>query len=155
MPALQVCLARVDDPYALPEKRAMAAVNSQLSFLFSWQVCVARGDDPYALPVCTTYHSVLDGETCSSIMAAENPPLAPLHFFAMNPGLMCDNLMPTRAGDGMGGQAVSCPACSLFERKQDVEGKSLCQQCTWKLRYQAMSCVAEHAVFFIFRRRGE
>ena len=49
----------------------------------------------------------MDGETCSSVMAAESPPLSPLQFFAMNPGLMCDNLLPTAAGDGLGGQAVS------------------------------------------------
>ena len=80
--------------------------------MFARQICVVRGD-PYELPVCTTYHSVLDGETCSSIMAGQSPPLTPLQFFAMNPGLMCDNLMPTPVGDGMGGQAVSCLAPSV------------------------------------------
>lgn len=69
------------------------------------QICAARGD-PYQLPVCTTFHSVLDGETCTSIMAAEDPPLTPFAFFSMNPGIMCDNLLPTQAGDGMPGQAV-------------------------------------------------
>ncbi|GJP50865.1 hypothetical protein CLOM_g10019 [Closterium sp. NIES-68] len=70
------------------------------------QICVARGD-PYQFPLCTRYHDVADGETCTSLMQVQaRPPLSPVEFFAMNPGLMCNNLVPTKPGDGLGGQQV-------------------------------------------------
>ncbi|CAI5959359.1 unnamed protein product [Closterium sp. NIES-65] len=70
------------------------------------QICVARGQ-PYQFPLCTRYHDVADGETCTSLMQVQaRPPLSPFEFFAMNPGLMCNNLVPTKPGDGLGGQQV-------------------------------------------------
>ncbi|CAI7816800.1 unnamed protein product [Closterium sp. NIES-54] len=70
------------------------------------QICVARGQ-AYQFPLCTRYHDVADGETCTSLMQVQaRPPLSPFDFFAMNPGLMCNNLVPTKPGDGLGGQQV-------------------------------------------------
>ncbi|CAI5488179.1 unnamed protein product, partial [Closterium sp. Naga37s-1] len=66
-------------------------------------VCVERragaaGNAGQVIPVCSQYYLVQTAETCDDIRSVPNPPLSPLEFFRLNPGIKCDRLVPDAAG---------------------------------------------------------
>jgi len=74
------------------------------------QVCLRRGD--VMIVSCTQWYTPTLGDTCDSIMSTlAQPPLSPSAFFALNPGLMCPNLIPGGTEDGplVYGQQVCLP----------------------------------------------
>lgn len=63
--------------------------------------------------VCLELYTPSLGDTCDSIMSiVARPPLSPTAFFALNPGLLCPNLIPS-SGDPIAavlyGQQVLLP----------------------------------------------
>lgn len=63
--------------------------------LLLWgQVCLQRGQVQSV--VCLELYTPSLGDTCDSIMSTvARPPLSPAAFFALNPGLLCPNLIPS------------------------------------------------------------
>ncbi|CAI6005564.1 unnamed protein product [Closterium sp. NIES-65] len=66
-------------------------------------VCVERragaaGKGGQVIPVCSQYYLVQNAETCDEIRSVPNPPLSPLEFFRLNPGIKCNRLVPDAAG---------------------------------------------------------
>ncbi|GJP72571.1 hypothetical protein CLOP_g3288 [Closterium sp. NIES-67] len=58
-------------------------------------VCVERSVEAAGLiPVCSQYYLVQSGETCEAIRNVPNPPLSPVDFFRLNPGIKCNRLIP-------------------------------------------------------------
>ncbi|CAI7861196.1 unnamed protein product [Closterium sp. NIES-54] len=58
-------------------------------------VCVERMSDQVGLiPVCSQYYLVQSAETCESICNVPFPPLSPVDFFRLNPGIKCNRLIP-------------------------------------------------------------
>ena len=53
------------------------------------QLCV-QGGSSALVQQCAVYYSVMANDTCESIYASR---LAPLEFFALNPGINCGNLI--------------------------------------------------------------
>ncbi|CAI5488170.1 unnamed protein product [Closterium sp. Naga37s-1] len=66
-------------------------------------VCVERragaaGKAGQVIPVCSQYYLVQTAETCDAIRSVPSPPLSPLDFFRLNPGIKCNRLVPDAAG---------------------------------------------------------
>ncbi|CAI5465067.1 unnamed protein product [Closterium sp. Yama58-4] len=66
-------------------------------------VCVERragaaGKGGQVIPVCSQYYLVQTAETCDAIRSVPNPPLSPIEFFRLNPGIKCGRLVPDAAG---------------------------------------------------------
>ncbi|CAI7853241.1 unnamed protein product, partial [Closterium sp. NIES-54] len=66
-------------------------------------VCVERragaaGKGGQVIPVCSQYYLVQTAETCDAIRSVPSPPLSPLDFFRLNPGIKCNRLVPDAAG---------------------------------------------------------
>ncbi|CAI5498448.1 unnamed protein product, partial [Closterium sp. Naga37s-1] len=58
-------------------------------------VCEERMRDKVGLiPVCSQYYLVQSAETCESIRNVPYPPLSPVDFFRLNPGMKCNRLIP-------------------------------------------------------------
>ncbi|GJP33724.1 hypothetical protein CLOM_g18244 [Closterium sp. NIES-68] len=60
-------------------------------------VCVERSAEAAAalvIPLCSQHYFVESGETCESIRNVPNPPLSPLDFYRLNPGIKCNRLVP-------------------------------------------------------------
>ncbi|CAI5470339.1 unnamed protein product [Closterium sp. Yama58-4] len=67
-------------------------------------VCVERMSDKVGLiPVCSQYYLVQSAETCESIRNVPYPPLSPVDFFRLNPGIKCNRLLPKTDVDGFTG----------------------------------------------------
>ncbi|CAI5977929.1 unnamed protein product [Closterium sp. NIES-65] len=63
----------------------------------SQAVCVERRAESAAallIPVCSQFYLVQAGETCDQIRSVPSPPLSPLEFFRLNPGIKCSRLVP-------------------------------------------------------------
>ncbi|CAI5484690.1 unnamed protein product [Closterium sp. Yama58-4] len=63
----------------------------------SQAVCVERRAESAAallIPVCSQFYLVQAGETCEQIRSAPSPPLSPIEFFRLNPGIKCSRLVP-------------------------------------------------------------
>ncbi|CAI7847489.1 unnamed protein product [Closterium sp. NIES-54] len=63
----------------------------------SQAVCVERRAESAAallIPVCSQFYLVQAGETCDQIRSVPSPPLSPLEFFRLNPGIKCNRLVP-------------------------------------------------------------
>ncbi|CAI7812929.1 unnamed protein product, partial [Closterium sp. NIES-53] len=63
----------------------------------SQAVCVERQAESAAallIPVCSQFYLVQAGETCDQIRSVPSPPLSPLEFFRLNPGIKCSRLVP-------------------------------------------------------------
>ncbi|CAI5499509.1 unnamed protein product [Closterium sp. Naga37s-1] len=63
----------------------------------SQAVCVERRAESAAallIPVCSQFYLVQAGETCNQIRSVPSPPLSPLEFFRLNPGIKCSRLVP-------------------------------------------------------------
>ncbi|CAI5966530.1 unnamed protein product [Closterium sp. NIES-64] len=63
----------------------------------SQAVCVERRAESAAvllIPVCSQLYLVQAGETCDQIRSVPSPPLSPLEFFRLNPGIKCSRLVP-------------------------------------------------------------
>ncbi|CAI7863508.1 unnamed protein product [Closterium sp. NIES-53] len=65
-------------------------------------VCVERragaAGKGQVIPVCSQYYLVQTAETCDAIRSVPSPPLSPLDFFRLNPGIKCNRLVPDAAG---------------------------------------------------------
>ncbi|CAI7779338.1 unnamed protein product [Closterium sp. NIES-53] len=58
-------------------------------------LCVERIRNQVGLiPVCSQYYLVQSAETCESIRNVPYPPLSPVDFFRLNPGIKCNRLVP-------------------------------------------------------------
>ncbi|CAI6005528.1 unnamed protein product, partial [Closterium sp. NIES-65] len=72
-------------------------------------VCVERQGERDAaaggqvIPVCSQYYLVQSAETCESIRNVPSPPLSPLDFFRLNPGMRCSRLVPKTSADSFTG----------------------------------------------------
>ncbi|CAI5952946.1 unnamed protein product, partial [Closterium sp. NIES-64] len=72
-------------------------------------VCVERRGERDAaaggqvIPVCSQYYLVQSAETCESIRNVPSPPLSPLDFFRLNPGMRCSRLVPKTSADSFTG----------------------------------------------------
>ncbi|CAI7731710.1 unnamed protein product [Closterium sp. NIES-54] len=67
-------------------------------------VCVERTKKKVGLiPVCSQYYLVQSAETCESIRNVPYPPLDPVDFFRLNPGIKCNRLVPNTDVDGFTG----------------------------------------------------
>ncbi|CAI5470340.1 unnamed protein product [Closterium sp. Yama58-4] len=67
-------------------------------------VCVERETKNVGLiPVCSQYYLVQSAETCESIRNVPYPPLKPIDFFRLNPGIKCNRLLPKTDVDGFTG----------------------------------------------------
>ncbi|CAI5983545.1 unnamed protein product, partial [Closterium sp. NIES-64] len=63
----------------------------------SQAVCVERRAESAAallIPMCSQFYLVQAGETCDQIRSVPSPPLSPLEFFRLNPGIKCSRLVP-------------------------------------------------------------
>ncbi|CAI5483661.1 unnamed protein product [Closterium sp. Yama58-4] len=63
----------------------------------SQAVCVERRAESAAallIPVCSQFYLVQAGETCDQIRSVPSPPLSPIDFFRLNPGIKCSRLVP-------------------------------------------------------------
>ncbi|CAI5488301.1 unnamed protein product [Closterium sp. Naga37s-1] len=76
-------------------------------------VCVERIKKKVGLiPVCSQYYLVQSAETCESIRNVPYPPLSPVDFFRLNPGMKCNRLIPnTDVGSFTGFEVRAC-VCS-------------------------------------------
>ncbi|CAI5499533.1 unnamed protein product [Closterium sp. Naga37s-1] len=86
-----------------PFAEAFQALNPGLDcsgsgeLLPSQAVCVERRAESAAallIPVCSQFYLVQAGETCDQIRSVPSPPLSPLEFFRLNPGIKCSRLVP-------------------------------------------------------------
>ncbi|CAI5488318.1 unnamed protein product, partial [Closterium sp. Naga37s-1] len=79
-------------------------------------VCVERIKKKVGLiPVCSQYYLVQSAETCESIRNVPYPPLDPVDFFRLNPGIKCNRLIPKTNVDGFTGfEACIASSTSLF-----------------------------------------
>ncbi|CAI5467544.1 unnamed protein product, partial [Closterium sp. Yama58-4] len=67
-------------------------------------VCMERIKRKVGLiPVCSQYYLVQSAETCESIRNVPYPPLSPVDFFRLNPGIKCNRLLPKTDVDGFTG----------------------------------------------------
>ncbi|CAI7921459.1 unnamed protein product [Closterium sp. NIES-53] len=80
-------------------------------------VCVERVTEKVGLiPVCSQYYLVQSAETCESIRNVPYPPLAPMEFFRLNPGIKCNRLIPKTDVDGFTGfQVRVCGSVSVCD----------------------------------------
>ncbi|CAI5499544.1 unnamed protein product, partial [Closterium sp. Naga37s-1] len=79
----------------------------------SQAVCVERRAESAAallIPVCSQFYLVQAGETCDQIRSVPSPPLSPLEFFRLNPGIKCSRLVPKTDVGSLTGFEV--PLCS-------------------------------------------
>ncbi|CAI5977940.1 unnamed protein product [Closterium sp. NIES-65] len=71
--------------------------SGSLELVGSQAVCVERRAESAAallIPVCSQFYLVKAGETCDQIRSVPSPPLSPLEFFRLNPGIKCSRLVP-------------------------------------------------------------
>ncbi|CAI5462998.1 unnamed protein product, partial [Closterium sp. Yama58-4] len=80
-------------------------------------VCVERRRDKVGLiPVCSQYYLVQSAETCESIRNVPYPPLSPVDFFRLNPGMKCNRLIPdTDVGSFTGFEACIASSTSYTQ----------------------------------------
>ncbi|CAI5515592.1 unnamed protein product [Closterium sp. Naga37s-1] len=80
-------------------------------------VCVERIKNNVGLiPVCSQYYLVQSAETCESIRNVPYPPLSPVDFFRLNPGIKCNRLIPnTDVGSFTGFEACIASAMSYTQ----------------------------------------
>ncbi|CAI7884263.1 unnamed protein product [Closterium sp. NIES-54] len=78
-------------------------------------VCVERVTEKVGLiPVCSQYYLVQSAETCESIRNVPYPPLAPMEFFRLNPGIKCNRLIPKTDVDGFTGFQACIASSTSF-----------------------------------------
>ncbi|CAI5515590.1 unnamed protein product [Closterium sp. Naga37s-1] len=80
------------------QRRAAAARAGGVCECMSYQVGL--------IPVCSQYYLVQSAETCESIRNVPYPPLSPVDFFRLNPGIKCNRLIPKTDVDGFTGFEV-------------------------------------------------
>ncbi|CAI5988516.1 unnamed protein product [Closterium sp. NIES-64] len=80
-------------------------------------VCVERIKKKVGLiPVCSQYYLVQSAETCESIRNVPYPPLSPVDFFRLNPGIKCNRLIPnTDVGSFTGFEACIASSTSYTQ----------------------------------------
>ncbi|CAI5488850.1 unnamed protein product [Closterium sp. Naga37s-1] len=82
----------------------------------SQAVCVERRAESAAallIPVCSQFYLVQARETCDQIRSVPSPPLSPLEFFRLNPGIKCSRLVPkTDVGSLTGFEVSLCSPLS-------------------------------------------
>ncbi|CAI5499532.1 unnamed protein product [Closterium sp. Naga37s-1] len=83
----------------------------------SQAACVERRAESAAallIPVCSQFYLVQAGETCDQIRSVPSPPLSPLEFFRLNPGIKCSRLVPkTDVGSLTGFEVSVCSPSPL------------------------------------------
>ncbi|CAI5983507.1 unnamed protein product [Closterium sp. NIES-64] len=83
----------------------------------SQAVCVERRAESAAallIPVCSQFYLVQARETCDQIRSVPSPPLSPLEFFRLNPGIKCSRLVPkTDVGSLTGFEVSLCSPSAL------------------------------------------
>ncbi|CAI5488858.1 unnamed protein product [Closterium sp. Naga37s-1] len=83
----------------------------------SQAVCVERRAESATallIPVCSQFYLVQAGETCDQIRSVPSPPLSPLEFFRLNPGIKCSRLVPkTDVGSLTGFEVSLCSPTAL------------------------------------------
>ncbi|CAI5499536.1 unnamed protein product [Closterium sp. Naga37s-1] len=101
-----------------PCAEAFQALNPGLDcsgsgeLLPSQAVCVERRAESAAallIPVCSQFYLVQAGETCDQIRSVPSPPLSPLEFFRLNPGIKCSRLVPKTDVGSLTGFEVCSP----------------------------------------------
>ncbi|CAI7835359.1 unnamed protein product, partial [Closterium sp. NIES-54] len=84
--------------------------GSSRELVGSQAVCVERRAESAAallIPVCSQFYLVQAGETCDQIRSVPSPPLSPLEFFHLNPGIKCSRLVPKTDVGSLTGFEVS------------------------------------------------
>ncbi|CAI5982883.1 unnamed protein product [Closterium sp. NIES-65] len=80
-------------------------------------VCVERIKKKVGLiPVCSQYYLVQSAETCESIRNVPYPPLDPVDFFRLNPGIKCNRLIPKTNVDGFTGFEACIASSTSFKQ---------------------------------------
>ncbi|CAI5950219.1 unnamed protein product [Closterium sp. NIES-64] len=85
----------------------------------SQAVCIER--DPgvaNVTVVCDQYYRARLNDTCDSIRQLAEPPLSPVDFYRLNPGVNCNQLIPLknhfRSATTFGAEVSHCAACSVM-----------------------------------------
>ncbi|CAI5498456.1 unnamed protein product [Closterium sp. Naga37s-1] len=78
-------------------------------------VCVERKRDNVGLiPVCSQNYLVQSAETCKSIRNVPYPPLSPIDFFRLNPGMKCNRLISITDVGIFTGFEGTCPRANAY-----------------------------------------
>ncbi|CAI5458517.1 unnamed protein product [Closterium sp. Yama58-4] len=78
-------------------------------------VCVEREESKAGMvAVCDQLYEMGGGDGCDAARKAVNPPLSPLEFYRLNPGINCNNRLPTATFEGFSQRKVCIHSSTRF-----------------------------------------
>ncbi|CAI5517874.1 unnamed protein product, partial [Closterium sp. Naga37s-1] len=115
---VELCGAAVSDAECEAAFQALNPAVDCSSLRPSQAVCLER--DPgvaNVTVVCDQYYRARLNDTCDSIRQLAEPPLSPVDFYRLNPGVNCNQLIPlnnhSRSATTFGAEVSHCGACSV------------------------------------------